>query len=68
MQEALDSIIQNKSCTIVIIAHRLSTIRDADNIICMSEGKIIEEGTHNLLLKKEGLYASLVKRQMVAED
>ncbi|KWW28698.1 MAG: ATP-binding cassette, subfamily B, bacterial [bacterium P3] len=50
--------------TVVVSAHRLSTIRDADQIIVMSGGEIVERGNHELLLKKRGKYYELVKHQM----
>ena len=48
-----------KGRTTVIIAHRLSTIRDADDIIVLDNGMIVEQGTHEVLLDKGGLYARL---------
>ena len=49
--------------TSFIIAHRLSTIRDADLILVMNEGDIVEQGTHSELLSKNGFYASLYNSQ-----
>ena len=54
-----------KGRTTVVIAHRLSTIRDADNILVLDEGRVIEQGTHLQLLERGGLYAQLVSAQMV---
>ena len=51
--------------TTVVIAHRLSTIRDADNILVLDQGQVIEQGTHQQLLDRGGLYAQLVSAQMV---
>ena len=51
--------------TIVAIAHRLSTIKDADMILVFHEGEIIERGTHEELMKKEGFYYNLQKAQEV---
>ncbi|KAH6888629.1 P-loop containing nucleoside triphosphate hydrolase protein [Thelonectria olida] len=52
--------------TTITIAHRLSTIRDAHNIVVMSEGRIVEQGTHNDLLEKKGAYYNLVSAQNIA--
>ncbi|KAI9744292.1 MAG: GTPase-activating protein [Claussenomyces sp. TS43310] len=53
--------------TTITIAHRLSTIKDADNIVVMTEGRIVEQGTHDALLIKQGAYYSLVEAQKIAE-
>ena len=53
--------------TTIIIAHRLSTIKDADNIVVMTQGSIVEQGTHDALLTKQGAYYSLVEAQKIAE-
>ena len=45
--------------TALVIAHRLSTVRDADKIVVINHGSIVEAGTHEELLAREGLYASL---------
>ena len=50
--------------TTVVIAHRLSTIRNADNILVLDEGQVVEQGTHDQLLSRRGLYAQLVSAQM----
>jgi len=63
VQEALDRALQSR--TTIIIAHRLSTIRDADKIVVMSNGKIIETGTHNDLLSRQGAYHLLVQAQNI---
>ena len=59
--ENLDNISKGK--TTLIIAHRLSTVSNADNIIVLDNGKIIEEGNHSTLLSKKGLYASMWNKQ-----
>jgi subfamily B ATP-binding cassette protein HlyB/CyaB len=46
--------------TVIIVAHRLSTVRDADRIIVMDKGQIIEDGSHTALMKLKGAYAALV--------
>nr|QUF59444.1 ATP-binding cassette transporter Abcb9 [Brachionus angularis] len=53
-----------KGHTVVIVAHRLSTIENADNIIVLDHGQIVEQGNHAELLKQNGLYAHLVHKQM----
>ena len=53
-------------CTCVIIAHRLSTVRDADRILVLDQGRIVESGTHRELLNRGGRYAHLVNQQLVA--
>lgn len=61
IQKAIDKILLGR--TSLIIAHRLSTIVDADRIIVMSEGKIVEEGTHFELIQKDGVYHNLYMSQ-----
>ncbi|GAB9476359.1 Multidrug resistance protein abc superfamily [Globisporangium polare] len=61
VQEALDKVVALKRRTTIIIAHRLSTIRKADKICVVSGGKIAEQGSHQELLGRNGLYARLVK-------
>lgn len=57
-----------KSRTSIVIAHRLSTIREADRILVMRRGQIVEEGSHEQLLKAGGLYAELYERQFADEE
>ncbi|XP_028393721.1 ATP-binding cassette sub-family B member 8, mitochondrial-like [Dendronephthya gigantea] len=63
VQEALDQLTEGR--TVLVIAHRLSTIQEADAIAVLSDGKIKELGTHTELIKKNGLYAELVRRQTI---
>ena len=51
-----------------MIAHRLSTVEKADRIIVINKGEVVEQGSHSDLLKKGGLYTTLVRKQMVAEE
>ncbi len=64
IQQAMDNLMKGR--TSFIIAHRLSTIRDADLILVMNDGNIVEQGTHDELLNKKGFYASLYNSQFVA--
>jgi ATP-binding cassette subfamily B (MDR/TAP) protein 1 len=52
--------------TTITIAHRLSTVKDADNIVVLNEGRIVEQGTHDQLLSKQGAYYSLVEAQKIS--
>ena len=61
VHKAIDNLILNK--TVIIIAHRLSTILNADNIVVMEGGKVVDMGTHQELLSKEGTYKSLYELQ-----
>lgn len=53
-----------KGKTVLIVAHRLSTVRNADNIIVLDKGKIVEQGTHDELTSKRGAYYNLIKNQL----
>ncbi|RWY55790.1 ABC transporter ATP-binding protein [Mucilaginibacter gilvus] len=65
VQEALNNLMKNR--TSLIIAHRLSTIQNADKIIVLEGGKVIEEGTHQQLLAQNGLYRRLIDMQTFNE-
>lgn len=66
MQKALDELIKSGEQTIILIAHRLSTVRDADEIIVIKKGEIVERGNNDELIKKGGFYKQLVERQLMA--
>ena len=66
VQAALDAASQGR--TTIVIAHRLSTIKTAENIVVMSEGRIIEQGTHDDLLERQGAYHSLVNAQQIGDQ
>jgi ABC-type multidrug transport system fused ATPase/permease subunit len=51
--------VEHLTITVIVIAHRLSTIQDADEILVFEKGKIVERGTHAVLLAKRGTYAAL---------
>ncbi len=65
VQKALDMLIRSGNQTIIVVAHRLSTVRDADEIICLKSGEVIERGTHLNLIAQNGYYKNLVSRQLV---
>ncbi|KRM67751.1 hypothetical protein FD06_GL000470 [Apilactobacillus ozensis DSM 23829 = JCM 17196] len=66
IQAAMDKLIQGR--TSFVVAHRLSTIRDADNIIVMNHGQIIETGNHDQLMQQNGFYADLYNSQFIGND
>lgn len=63
VQDALEKVTKNR--TSIVIAHRLSTIQNADLIVVMRQGEIVEQGTHEQLMSKEGTYAGLVGMQQL---
>lgn len=66
VQEALDQLMKNR--TTIVIAHRLSTVQNADEIIVLDKGKIIERGSHKELMQKESAYKKLVLMQQLVQD
>lgn len=66
IQSAFDALMENK--TSFIVAHRLSTIRNADIILVMRDGKIVESGTHSELLKQDGFYAYLYRQSYLNQN
>ncbi len=61
VQQAIDRLMRGR--TVLVIAHRLSTIRHADRIVVLDEGRVIQEGNHEMLLEEGGLYAELYRMQ-----
>lgn len=66
VQAALDKAALGR--TTIVIAHRLSTIKGADNIVVMSRGRIVEQGTHDVLIEQRGAYYNLVEAQRIAAE
>ena len=66
IQNAMNNLMQDR--TSFVIAHRLSTIRDADLILVMKDGDIIEQGNHKELLEKKGFYADLYQSQFALNN
>lgn len=58
----LNAFFQGK--TVIVVAHRLSTVRNADQIVVLEKGKIVEIGTHDELIEKQGKYYRLIKNQL----
>ncbi|MBX3056774.1 MAG: ATP-binding cassette domain-containing protein [Anaerolineae bacterium] len=61
IQQALERLMHGR--TAIVIAHRLSTIRNADVICVLQDGRIVEQGAHDVLMAQSGLYRDLVERQ-----
>ena len=62
MKENIDQLLEGR--TSFVIAHRLSTVRDADLIVVLEKGRLVEQGTHDELMKRQGLYYYLVSQQL----
>ncbi|KAJ6293859.1 hypothetical protein OIU76_022012 [Salix suchowensis] len=62
VQDAMESLMKGR--TVLVIAHRLSTVQSADTVAVVSDGQIVERGTHLELLSKDGVYTALVKKQL----
>jgi ATP-binding cassette subfamily C protein CydCD len=66
VRAALEALMQER--TVLVIAHRLSTVRDADRILVMQDGKLVEEGDHAALVARRGAYARLIAWQMAGKE
>lgn len=63
VQKALNLLISESKATVVVVAHRLSTVMNADSIVVIEQGIALEQGTHQQLVEKDGVYASMVQKQ-----
>ena len=52
----------------LIVSHRVSSVKDADSIIVLDDGRIVERGTHEVLLARDGYYADLYRRQTIEQE
>ncbi|GFZ12166.1 transporter associated with antigen processing protein 2 [Actinidia rufa] len=66
VQDAMDSLMKGR--TVLVIAHRLSTVKSADTVAVVSDGQVVESGTHDELLNKDGIYTALVRRQLQGSE
>lgn len=66
IQEALNKLVKNK--TLIVIAHKLSSIKNADNIIVIDEGELVQQGVHETLVNEEGLYKSLWNKRQKSNN
>lgn len=64
VQKALDHIISEGNKTVIVIAHRLSTVKNADQILVVQKGRVVERGKHDELIANDGIYCNLVRQQM----
>jgi ABC-type bacteriocin/lantibiotic exporter with double-glycine peptidase domain len=67
-ESSVDQNLSSLHCTRIVIAHRLSTVRNAEQILVLDKGMVVEQGTHEHLLALNGVYASLVRDQEAAPD
>ena len=63
-----DQIQRNENLTILLIAHRLSTVQNADQIIVIDKGQVVEKGNHAELMSKQSFYFNLVSRQISTQE
>jgi ATP-binding cassette subfamily B protein len=68
-EQILNNLLQiSKNKTTIIVSHRVSSAKNADKIIILDEGKIIQEGSHNQLINEEGYYAELYLKQLSEKE
>jgi len=66
VQEALDNLLRSDHRITFVIAHRLSTIQNADRILVLDRGRLVEEGKHESLIRNNGVYATLYRTQFTS--
>ena len=66
VQDALEKLMEGR--TTIVVAHRLCTIQNADNVVCMKDGVVLENGTHAELLAKKGAFYKLIQKQMTSSE
>jgi ATP-binding cassette subfamily B protein len=54
--------------TVLIVSHRVSSVKDADHIVVLEDGKIVERGTHDMLIERDGYYAQLYRKQTIEDE
>jgi ATP-binding cassette subfamily B protein len=64
--QGLKAILREKTC--LIISHRISAVKEADEILVLDAGRVIERGSHELLIRREGVYADLYRQQRLSEE
>jgi ATP-binding cassette subfamily B protein len=64
--DQLESVLRGR--TSIVISHRVSSVRRADQIVVVDDGRIVERGTHDELVRSDGLYADLYRRQQITEE
>lgn len=68
VQQALDHLLQQRNRTTMVIAHRLSTVQNADQVVVIDSGNIVEQGTHDELVQQRGVYHQLIKHQLFSSS
>jgi ABC-type multidrug transport system fused ATPase/permease subunit len=67
IEQEIDATISSLRCTRIVVAHRLSTIANADQILVLDHGQLVEKGTHHRLLQQQGIYGRLMASHLNSE-